>query len=276
MSPQGLANCFWALSKLTGSLDRDRIHVADVVMTEVENRINELPYFCGGALGGKAQDLASIIWSAAVVTTGQRRSEISAAPLLAMLAAPTMAAAVELSSRQLTNAAWAMAMVSRDFTKTVEVLVEEALSRPPSARDLDNLCWALAAVRGFSGSMLTETIQGVTAVPTLGMLWALCVTETPGAGPLLMAVVQDGSLDTLVNDSQSLVQLLWCQAHARASGSKLLLNTMERVEELKSLDLSRCAWACVVLEVRGGKGEEGYEWLGLEVDCCGRLTQNWE
>eukprot|EP00434_Breviolum_minutum_P028043 symbB.v1.2.024809.t1/scaffold2371.1/size80895/5 len=213
MSPQGLANCFWALSKLTGSLDRDRIHVADVVMTEVENRINEL----------KAQDLASIIWSAAVVTTGQRRSEISAAPLLAMLAAPTMAAAVELSSRQLTNAAWAMAMVSRDFTKTVEVLVEEALSRPPSARDLDNLCWALAAVRGFSGSMLTETIQGVTAVPTLGMLWALCVTETPGAGPLLMAVVQDGSLDTLVNDSQSLVQLLWCQAHARASGSKLLL-----------------------------------------------------
>ena len=37
---------------------------------------------------------------AAVVTTGQRRSEISAAPLLAMLAAPTMAAAVELSSRR--------------------------------------------------------------------------------------------------------------------------------------------------------------------------------
>ena len=36
----------------------------------------------------------------------------------------------------------------------------QALSRPPSARDLDNLCWALAAVRGFSGSMLTETIQG--------------------------------------------------------------------------------------------------------------------
>ena len=30
------------------------------------------------------------------------------------------------------------------------------------------------------------------------------------------------------------------------------LNTMERVEELKSLDLSRCAWACVVLEVRVG------------------------
>lgn len=36
-------------------------------------------------------------------------------------------------------------------------------------------------------------------------------------------VVQDGYLDALVNDSQSLVQLLWCQAHARASGSKLLL-----------------------------------------------------
>ena len=36
----------------------------------------------------------------------------------------------------------------------------QALSRPPSARDLDNLCWALAAVRGFSGGMLTETIQG--------------------------------------------------------------------------------------------------------------------
>ena len=27
----------------------------------------------------------------------------------------------------------------------------------------------------------------MTEVPTLGMLWALCVTETPGAGPLLMA-----------------------------------------------------------------------------------------
>ena len=34
------------------------------------------------------------------MTTGQRRSEISAAPLLAMLAAPTIAAAVELSSRR--------------------------------------------------------------------------------------------------------------------------------------------------------------------------------
>lgn len=32
-----------------------------------------------------------------------------------------------------------------------------------------------------------QRISGVTAVPTLGMLWALCVTETPGAGPLLMA-----------------------------------------------------------------------------------------
>ena len=38
--------------------------------------------------------------SKAAVVTGQRRSEISAAPLLAMLAAPTMAAAVELSSRR--------------------------------------------------------------------------------------------------------------------------------------------------------------------------------
>ena len=57
---------------------------------------------------------------------------------------------------------------------------------------------------------------------------------------------------------------------------------MERVEELKSLDLSRCAWACVVLEV-GGKGEEymngrldvfwGFGGRLLEVDCCGRFTQ---
>ena len=38
--------------------------------------------------------------SKAAVVSGQRLSEISAAPLLAMLAAPTMAAAVELSSRR--------------------------------------------------------------------------------------------------------------------------------------------------------------------------------
>ena len=35
---------------------------------------------------------------------------------------------------------------------------------------------------------------------------------------------------------------------------------MERVEELKSLDLSRCAWACVVLEVRKRKGR-GRIWM---------------
>ena len=49
----------------------------------------------------------------------------------------------------------------------------QALSRPPSARDLDNLCWALAAVRGFSGCKLIETIQGAELWETAG------VTLTP-------------------------------------------------------------------------------------------------
>ena len=44
----------------------------------------------------------------------------------------------------------------------------QALSRPPSARDLDNLCWALAAVRGFGVSMLIETIQGAELWETAG------------------------------------------------------------------------------------------------------------
>ena len=35
---------------------------------------------------------------------------------------------------------------------------------------------------------------------------------------------------------------------------------MECVEELKDLDLSRCAWACVVLEVRC-LGERGFSRL---------------
>eukprot|EP00913_Durusdinium_trenchii_P024674 g23161.t1 len=168
MSPQGLANCFWAISKLQG----DNLQVVDVLANEAKLRAT--------------QDLTSILWSAS--TFAVRFND-----LIRVLAEHAAICAPQQSARQLTNAAWALATVSPEqMRKTVEIIVQKALQRGPLTRDL----W----------------LQH----PTVGLIWALCVTRAC-AGPLLMAGVRTG----------------------RLSGGPA---------ELSSVDVSRCVWAAAILE----------------------------
>lgn len=229
MSPQGLANCFWAISKLAGG----GCLQASLLAKALPERAQEL----------KPLDLASIIWSASCFKS-------AFTPLVDALEARLLQVAFRLSTRQLTNVAWAVATISASRKqRAVEMLVEKAIVVGASERDLPNLCWALAAVRGKACG-ISETVQGLKQPPTLGMIWALSVTGSDGAGPLLMAGVSKGHYDALLldPDASQLAQLLWCQATAAGTGSKLLIAAAERVEEFSSLDLSRCAWAAAMLE----------------------------
>ncbi|CAK9010880.1 unnamed protein product [Durusdinium trenchii] len=227
MSPQGLANCFWAISKLQG----DNLQVVDVLANEAKLRASEL----------KAQDLTSILWSAS--TFAVRFND-----LIRVLAEHAAICAPQQSARQLTNAAWALATVSPEqMRKTVEIIVQKALQRGPLTRDLCNLSWALAAVRGQASPLMVETIEGSSCGlqhPTVGLIWALCVTRAC-AGPLLMAGVRTGRLS---GGPAEVAQLLWCQATVRATGSELLTAATEHLPELSSVDVSRCVWAAAILE----------------------------
>lgn len=76
---------------------------------------------------------------------------------------------------------------------------------------------------------------------TPSLLWALTVTGADVA-PLLASAPTESAADV--------AQLLWCQATARAPGAALLEASTERLKELSSLDVSRCAWAAAVLQER--------------------------
>ncbi|CAE6954439.1 unnamed protein product, partial [Symbiodinium sp. CCMP2456] len=232
MSAQGLANCFFALASFRST------KALELLASEALRRRPAL----------QPKDLSSLIWSAGTLAARH-------AALARGLLPESRSRRKEFSTRQLANMAWAFATIDPEaWAEDVQTLVDEAFGRQLPARDLPNLCWALAAIRGSPGpavaALSPDRLGELSPAVLPGICWALAAVAAPAAAEVLGSAVPH-SEDC---SASGIARLLWCLAKLQEAAQPVwrtadaVRTASRRVTEFNTLDVRSVAWAAAKLE----------------------------